>query len=254
MGEKIKMRDIKDYVDKYNDEPFESTMVEIRKRMVVEQCKKYNHDNILEIGCGMNPFFTDFADYRNMIIVEPGDLFADNARELAKIQNKRIDVVSGFLEDKVDTIKNLGIEFDFIILSSVLHELDEPQKMLIAIGELCSENTVVHINVPNANSMHRMIAFESGIIQDVHEQSAQMQNMQRRRTYDAELLNEEVTTAGFNVVAAGSYFVKPFTHAQMQRCLDDGIIDQNVIKGLEKMIKYIPRFGAGIYVNVRKEE
>ena len=46
------MRDIKDYTDKYVDEPFESTIVEIRKKTVIEQCKKYKHDHILEIGCG----------------------------------------------------------------------------------------------------------------------------------------------------------------------------------------------------------
>ena len=61
------MRNIKDYTDKYTDEPFESTMVEIRKKKVIEQCSKYSHENILEIGCGMNPYFLDFKDYRHMV-------------------------------------------------------------------------------------------------------------------------------------------------------------------------------------------
>ena len=247
------MRDIKDYTYKYVGEPFESTMVEIRKRMVIDQCNKYNHDNILEIGCGMKPFFMDYKDYKKMVIAEPGELFVENARNLSKKEKREIEVVLGFLEEHIDTIKQLGVEFDFIILSSVLHELDDPQKMLNAIRDLCKDNTVVHINVPNANSMHRLIAIEAGLINDVHEQSAQMQKMQRRRTYDMELLEEEIKQDGFEVVDSGSYFVKPFTHLQMQRCLDEGIINEKVLGGLERLIKYMPEYGAGIYVNVRRK-
>ncbi len=246
------MRDIKDYTEKYQEEPFEDTMVSIRKKTVIEQCNKYPHANILEIGCGVKPFFLDFPDFENMVIAEPGESFVQVARELAEElpNGKNIKIVQGFLEDCVGEIKALGVEFDFIILSSVLHELDNPQKMLQAIKELCSSKTVVHINVPNANSVHRLIAKELGMIKDVHEQSAQMQKMQRRRTYDKNLLHAEVTKAGFKVRDAGSYFIKPFTHGQMQQCLDKGIINDEVLLGLEKLIKYMPEYGAGIYVNV----
>ncbi len=248
------MRNIVDYTDKYAQEPFESTMVEIRKKMVIEQCNKYRHENVLEIGCGMNPFFLDFKDYTHMVIVEPGDLFADNARKLSKSEEKAVSVISGFFEEQADRVKNLGIDFDFIILSSVLHELDDPAKMLKAIRELCGSNTVVHINVPNANSVHRLIAIEAGMISDIHEQSAQMQKMQRRRTYDMDMLKREMDAAGFEVVGSGSYFIKPFTHFQMQRCMDEKIIDEKVLLGLENLVKYMPENGAGIYVNVKRNQ
>lgn len=249
------MRDIQDYTNKYDDEPFETTMVGIRKKMVIAQCNKYIHDNILEIGCGMNPFFLDFHDYRRMVIAEPGKKFADNARKLSHLEEKEISVVEGFLEERTETVKSIfeRNNIDFIILSSVLHELDNPEKMLAAISDLCSNNTVVHINVPNANSIHRLIAIEAGMIKDVHEQSAQMQKMQRRRTYDIELLRKDVEQAGFEIIDSGSYFIKPFTHLQMQMCKDYGIIDDKVLEGLEKLVKYIPEYGAGIYVNMRRK-
>jgi hypothetical protein len=34
--------------------------------------------------------------------------------------------------------------------------------------------------------------------------------------------------------------------------MDEGIIDEKVLLGLEGLIKYMPEFGAGIYVNVKK--
>lgn len=57
----------------------------------------------------------------------------ENAGTLAKSEVKEIRVIRGFLEETVNEITSFGIPFDFIILSSVLHELDEPQKM-------CEEN------------------------------------------------------------------------------------------------------------------
>lgn len=246
------MRDIKAYADKYVEKPFEATMVEIRKKTVIEQCRKYKHDNILEIGCGMMPFFMGFKDYKNMVIAEPSEVFANNAKMLSETEDKDIKIICGFLEDQVERIKELKINFDCIILSSLLHELDDPQKMLKAILELCGENTVVHINVPNADSIHRLIALEAGLISDVHQKSEQMEKMQQRRTYDLSLLVDEIINAGFRVIDKGSYFVKPFTHSQMQQCMDMGIIDQKVLDGLGKLIKYMPEYGAGIYVNICK--
>lgn len=245
------MRDIMDYVEKYANEPFEADMVEIRRKTVIEQCLRFNHENILEIGCGLNPFFLSFKDYKKMVIVEPGSLFAENAKELARKEALVIEVISGSLEEKIEIITSLGVAFDFVIMSSVLHEIDDPSSMLSAVRSICSKNTVMHINVPNANSLHRLIAIEAGMIDDVHEQSEQMIKMQRRRTYDMELLKEEVNKAGYDILDEGSYFIKPFTHSQMQKCLDEGIIDERVILGLERVIKYMPEYGAGIYVNVR---
>lgn len=245
------MRDIKDYSDKYVGEPFEANMVEIRKRMVMQQCLKYTHENILEIGCGMNPFFKDFSQYKNMVVVDPSDLFTENARKLAE-KRHNIYILKGFLEQMETEIKKLNIKFDFIILSSLIHELDNPEKMLQSVYKLCNKNTIVHINVPNANSFHRLIAKEMGLIDDIHQQSYQMEKMQRRRTYDMKILCDTVEKEKFSVIDSGSYFIKPFTHLQMQECLDNGIIDSGVINGLEKMIKYFPEYGAGIYVNVRK--
>ena len=249
------MRDIKDYAAKYVNEPFEDVIVEIRKRNIIEQCKKYTHRRILEVGCGINPFFMGFEDFEHMVIVEPSEDFVHNARMLVKEVglSEKITIYNNFLEDTSKIIKVDEKEFDIIIVSSLLHEVEAPEKLLGSILDLCSDSTVVHINVPNAHSLHRLIALESGMISDVHEQSAQQILMQRHRTYDMPLLISEVVKGGFQIESKGSYFIKPFTHKQMQMCLDGDIIDENVIMGLEKVTKYIPEFGAEIYVNAKRE-
>ncbi len=244
------MRDINNYVKNYVKEPFEETMVQIRKRKVLSQINRYPHNTILEIGCGMSPLFLDIRDYSEMIVVEPGEGFAKNAEMLARNSDGNVSIIEGFLEDQVDRIKELGFEFDFIVLSGVLHELDDPLRMLQSIYSLCGTNSIVHINVPNARSLHRLIAKEMGLIEDIHDKSEQMIKQERRRTYDADLLKADVESAGFSIIDSGSYFLKPLTHLQMQNCLDEGIIDEKVLMGFERVMKYLPQYGAEIYVNV----
>lgn len=54
--------------------------------------------------------------------------------------------------------------------------------------------------------------------------------------------------AGLRVLERGSYFVKPFTHAQMEACLENGILSEKLLDGLDRMTKYMPELGAEIYV------
>lgn len=245
------MRDIADYTTKYCNEPFEYKMVEIRKKMILKQCSKYPHASILEIGCGLEPFFLECHDFQQMVIVDSSKIFADNARKLVQQQGVPVLVVDGFLENKVEEIQKTGIKFDFVLLSGVLQEVEEPHKMLHAIRELCNEDTILHVNVPNAKSFHRLLAVEMGLIQDPHQKSDMNILLQQRCVYDMDLLRSEIARAGFVILDSGSYFIKPFTHAQMQRCLAEGIFDQRLLEGLEGMIKYFPEYGGEIFINCR---
>ena len=51
----------------------------------------------------------------------------------------------------------------------------------------------------------------------------------------------------FKIIESGSYFVKPFTHDQMNKMLSLGIIDKSCLNGLDKMIKFLPGLGAELW-------
>ncbi len=248
------MRNIMDYTEKYVEEPFEGTMVKIRKKTVIRQCEKYKHKVILEVGCGMSPLFLDYKDFDKLIIVDPSEGFTSNALLFAKKRQlaDKVVIIKDFLENVVMKIKEAAEHIDFIIVSSLLHEVDEPQLLLKAIRQLSDNDTVIHINVPNARSLHRLIAVSMGMLESIFERSDQQIKMQRKNTYDMLGLKEEVQKAGFIIIDSASYFMKPFSHSQMQKCLDEDIINEKVLEGLENVIEYFPDSGAGIYVNVRR--
>lgn len=144
------------------------------------------------------------------------------------------------------------MRFDFVICSSLLHELEEPIKMLEEIEKVCSDNTILHINVPNAISFHRLLAKEMGLINDVHGMSARNNLLQQNTVYDIDMLRRSVERVGFKEIESGSYFVKPFTHTQMHEMMRKDIINEQVLNGLYGMEKYMPGLGSEIYINAKK--
>ena len=57
--------------------------------------------------------------------------------------------------------------------------------------------------------------------------------------------------AGFEPIDQGSYFVKPFTHAQMSQLQGIGLMSERMLDGLWGLEKHLPGLGSEIYVNLR---
>lgn len=243
------MRDIESYQKEYDKLPFEAYQVEYRRKKVKELLLQNHHKTVLEIGCGMKPLFFDTKGVEKWVIVEPNKVFFENAK---RFSNETIVCINKFFEEAVEDIKKLNIEFDYVILSCLLHEVPEPQRLLRAIYEICSVNTVVHINVPNALSVHRLIAVEAGFIDNVYETSQTQKIMQQReQVYDLNSLKKECELAGFEVIEGASFFIKPFTHSQMQACIDKEIFNTRVLDGFYNLVKYMPEYGSEIYVQAK---
>ena len=248
------MRDIEDYAQKYVSEPCENYQVLYRRQKVLEIMANYTHENILEIGCGLEPLFPYVDHYKKMFIVEPSRLFVENiARKIVQYNvQDRVSYVEGFFENEVGRIKQSGMTFDYIMVGSLLHELEFPEKFLDAVKEICNENTIVHINVPNAKSIHRLLAKEMGIITDIYELSDLQITMQRKRVFDIDSLSDFVTSGGFEVLESGSYFPKFLTANQMEKILEQGILNDSIFEGLYKLGKFLPEYGSEIYLQLRK--
>ena len=67
-------------------------------------------------------------------------------------------------------------------------------------------------------------------------------------------LSEIAEKSGFEIIDKGTYFIKPFTNIQFEQMIDAKIIGENIFRGLEKMIKYMPDLGAEMYINVKREK
>jgi 2-polyprenyl-3-methyl-5-hydroxy-6-metoxy-1,4-benzoquinol methylase len=236
-------RDIDDYTKLYLVENFEDLQVKYRRKKILDEMSRYKHRVILEIGCGMEPLFKyiDPDEYDKYVIVEPSEEFYRNALE---IKNDKVTIIKDFFgSDRLNLDK---YEFDFVICASLLHEILDEYNFMQTLHNVCNEKTVVHINVPNADSMHRHLAKCMGIIEDEHEMSQRNIDFQQSRVYDLQRLMQVSRENDFSVIDSGSFFIKPFTHAQMYQCIEKGIIDDTVLEGLYNM-------SGGVYSQIGSE-
>jgi ubiquinone/menaquinone biosynthesis C-methylase UbiE len=241
-------RNLRGYVNNYRILPFETIQVEYRRKLVLSQVIRSAPRRLLEVGCGTCPLFTDLPKDIAITVVEPAQEFVDHARQLATGRNN-VNILQGYIE----TIDIGSSDFDMIILSCVLHEVPKPSEMLEAIRGYCSAGTTLHVNVPNANSFHRLLAVSMGLIPSTIQQSDMQLLMQQRDTpYDANSLRAELSSSGFDVVDEGSLFVKPFTHAQMQYLVDSGFMTRSMLDGFDKLVKWLPDLGSEIWANSRR--
>jgi hypothetical protein len=92
-----------------------------------------------------------------------------------------------------------------------------------------------------------------GYIPSIFEKSETEAKFQRHTRFDKSLLCEMAEQNGFKILSFGTYFIKPFTNAQMEAIIAHNIVDKDVTKGLEKMITYMPDLGSEMYIEVRKD-
>lgn len=131
-------RDIDNYTQKYlakDFSDFESYMVVFRRNKVLEFLTEQKAQNILEIGCGMESIAKYYKDFKSFTIVEPSKVFAQKAREDFSQENQRVKVVNDFIQPQVLSLQNVA--FDCILLSSLLHEVENPKQFLASILPLC---------------------------------------------------------------------------------------------------------------------
>ena len=182
-------------------------------------------------------------------MIEPADYCYENAKRLSENYNK-VTCYQGLFEDVADRIQ--GSKCDIIICSSLLHEVEDPRQLLRAIKAVCDKNSIVHVNVPNALSFHRLLAKEMGVIENIYQLSNSNLVLQQNNVFDMERLKRLVLDEGYQVINSGSYFVKPFTHKQMQQCMDMHILNEKMLEGLDQLCKtYFTEYGSEIYLNAR---
>ncbi len=250
------MRDMADYERKLTGEDmdFERYQEHFRRNTVKKMIDMYipEGSSILEIGCGLKPLFVDYHDEYKFTVVEPADSFYKNAECLAE-NYKNVVCYQGFMEDIVEEMK--GCTFDFIICTALLHEVVDPKRLLRVIHSLCSQKTIVHVSTLNAFSLHRLLAKEMGLMEDVHQLSETNQILQQSAVFDMKSLKQLVSDEHFQILDAGSFFLKPFSQKQMKQCMDHEILNHDVLDALDSICSsYMKEYGSEIYLNIQRED
>jgi hypothetical protein len=246
------IRDIQQYESAYlSDYGFERVMVKYRRRLVLERLHKVRPRVVVEVGCGSESLYGHYLEQEKPVecwlIVEPAQQFFEAA---SKLELPNAHVIHGLLEESVAQIlQQLPGAPDLVICSCLLHEVPAANALLVAVTKIMSGTSLLHINVPSATSFHRRLAKAMGLIQDLRSMSARNQQLLQHRVYDMDVLVADLASAGLAVTESGGYFVKPFTHAQMESVVAS--VGANVLDGLYQLGKELPELASEIYAEAR---
>lgn len=247
------MRDLAKYRDEYlANMGFEATLVKYRRKLVIEQMLHFSAGRVLEVGCGVSSLAEDFQEFQEFTVIDPIEKFISLAREsyFSAPARKKINF-------QVHSLQNFasqaGKTFDFIIVSSLIHELEDKASFFGSLRNLCGPETVVHFNVPNSHSIHNLLALKMGLIKDPFDLSETARSFQRKSTYSLQTLSDELMANEFRVLQSGSYFLKPFANFQMEylKNLPD-FFPPLLFEALYEASKDLPGLGAEIFANARR--
>ena len=227
------MRNIDKYSKDYLKLDFERIQEQYRKKKILEILNKYKPKKILEIGCGID----SVSNYYNgeWLVIEASKDF---------VKNLKVPFINDFFENV-----ELNEEFDFILVSGLLHEISDMDKFLLHLKKI-AKNAIIHINVPNAKSFHKLLGVSSGFLNSIYEETPTHKLLQQNRVFDMEKLEITLKSYNFEIIEKGGYFIKPFSHSQMAKMLENNIIDEKVLDGLYNL-KELEEFSSEIFINVR---
>jgi hypothetical protein len=134
-----------------------------------------------------------------------------------------------------------------IILSSILHIVEDVDIFLTKVKEFCHQDTIIYINTPNSISIHRILGFYLGLLKDLNELSENDVKFNHKRTFNIKTL-EETASKYFKVLDKGSYLFKPFADAQMNLILKD---NENILLGLTKICEHFKNLGCEIWIEAK---
>lgn len=245
-------RDHKAYLKDFNALPFERILEKFRLRKIFEIAsilELAGDREILEVGPGYNSLASDLWPDNQWTLLEPSqELFVLNLKKFKNREN--IQILNYSLEKY---LANLGKnEFELVVLSSVLHELDNPIGTLKEVSHLLVEGSKILIVVPNNQSVHRQFGVTLKIIEDLNSQTKTEMLMQQKTNYSISTLEELIVSAGFKSVYASTSFVKPHTHKQMQEWVDSKVLLSEDLDHLYDLSFAFHPFNAEIFMVVEK--
>ena len=245
-------RDLTKYFDDYLNLPFERVQESFRKRIIIEHLEDNTmlKKSILEVGCGLDSIFNHLNATAECMIVEPIEqlLFSNNNSKL----KSNIKKIPGRLEEVSHKINS---KFHVIILSSLIHEIENPALLLNHCKDVLDKEGRILIVTNNQNSIHRILGVSMGELEKLDSRTSTENQMQQiSGAFTVKQLDVIVKSIGMKINKIETFFPKILPHKMMQSALDSNIIDMKFLNQMSNLINFLPKFGSEIILDISHEK
>lgn len=136
-----------------------------------------------------------------------------------------------------------GQRFNTIVMEHILEHVENPISLLLRVKKWIAADGRILVGVPNANSIHRLVAVKMGLLKEPCELNSRDHALGHRRVYTSKTLKDDLLEAGLSIVTMGGVFFKPLSNQQIQ-----DYWTEEMIHGFYELGKDFPDYSAELFV------
>jgi len=209
----------------------------------INQLIKRKSSSVLEVGLGSGEVSLMLSNQFENVISIDSDI--EICRSTKKFLNEKNVENVKIIHSKIEDIENIDLNdcfFNHVILLNFLEHVENPVLILKLISKRLGKNGIIHITVPLANSLHRLLAVEMGLIKSTTEIAESDKHFGHYRIYTLELLKQHIVEAELKIDFEQSFYLKPLPTSILTS------LPSEIHEGLFKMGQKIPEFASYIYI------
>ncbi len=195
-------------------------------------------DHVLEMGCA--------TGLMTEVFVKAGALVTGIDRSATYLQRAVERCIPDAIFDRCEFSEwPAPARYDHVVATNVIHELPDPAAFLRHCHRLLRPGGLLHLASQNPQSIHRLVAYEMGLITTVHDISARGRQWGTLRLFTADELCDLAHAAGFSLVERQGIMLKPLPNEQM------AALPTDVIDGFARVAHRFPEHCAVNYLVLR---
>jgi 2-polyprenyl-3-methyl-5-hydroxy-6-metoxy-1,4-benzoquinol methylase len=196
----------------------------------------FSGERCLELGCADGLMTKALvSDFQEVVAVDGSQAYCDITQ--TSIDAENLSVVHSLFQDfDPDDV------FDTIIACHILEHVDDPEGLLRHIKKFLSDDGRLIIDVPNANSVHRRVGVEMGLLDRTDELNQRDMDIGHERVYRRDEFHSEIKSVGFKIEHSGGVFLKPVSNSQMEKWFSEDMMD-----GFAAVGRDFPEIAAEVY-------
>jgi 2-polyprenyl-3-methyl-5-hydroxy-6-metoxy-1,4-benzoquinol methylase len=173
-------------------------------------------ERVLELGCATGAMTQAFARTGARVVA------VDHAWPyLMRLRLGHEQAAAALVMADIERLPLRPGGFDHVVAANVIHELDEPGAFLRRGRDGLGEDGLLHVTHQNPASLHRLVAKEMGLIDDLSTVSARGSAYGTRRLHTADELSQMAARAGLHEVHREGIMLKPLPNALMEQLPDE---------------------------------
>lgn len=194
---------------------------------------------VLELGCATGLMTGALVGTgARVAAIDRSPAYLDRAR--ARVGEGATLVRAGLEEPGWEEL--VGDGFDHVLACNLIHEMGDPVALLARARAVLAHDGLVHLSLQNPRSIHRLVALEMGLIDDLHEISERGRRFDTLGLWGADELVQLAREAGLGVIAREGVMLKPLPNAMM------AALPPDVLDGFERAARHLPGHCAMTYL------